>query len=669
MTCRVLTLAIAASILPFFTCEANAAMPFAFVGSFFNTAPTPPPAPAPEVIPDANLDDDKFDLTGAPGPLSDVPVPMPPDLSKYVRDINKARLLGKALFWDMQVGGDGRTACATCHFHAGVDSRPRNTLSPKGPGTPVNNTFHGANYTLVAEDFPFHKFVDNTNRKSAVSRTTSEVVGSQGVVRKDFVRINAGNPVDTGNDVPDPVFNVKGVNTRQVTGRNAPSVINAVFNDRQFWDGRANRFFNGVNPFGDTDPNAFVYRTVNGFPTKTRILIDNGSLASQAVGPPNNSVEMSWNGRTFPLLGRKMLSLRPLALQKVDPTDSVLGPFADGNKGLKSSVTYASLIKEAFQPEWWNATQPYTGSMVFQNGYWTKNPININGSFTQMEANFSLFWGLAIQLYESTLISDQTDYDRFIKGDTAAISDVAKQGLEIFLHQGKCINCHKGSEFAHGTVSQTRPIGKNQIELIERMIMGDGKQAVYDAGFYNIGVTPTQEDVAVGADGPFGPFSLSRRRQLGQDIKDPTTVGASERLAIKGSFKTPSLRNIALTGPYFHNGGKLRLEEVVEFYARGGDFHERNIADLDPDIEVIDDVVGNKERIRAVVEFMRTLTDHRVEFQKAPFDHPELIIPNGHSGFKNGVALDNNVVLPATGVNGGARLKTFQEILMDGIPK
>ncbi len=138
MKCRVLALALAALISPLYACEANAAMPFAFISSFFNEAPKPAPAPAPDVLPDANLDDDKFDLTGAPGPLSDVPVPTPPDLSKYVKDINKARLLGKALFWDMQVGGDGRTACATCHFHAGVDARPRNTLSPKGPGTPVN---------------------------------------------------------------------------------------------------------------------------------------------------------------------------------------------------------------------------------------------------------------------------------------------------------------------------------------------------------------------------------------------------------------------------------------------------------------------------------------------------------------------------------------------------
>ena len=614
------------------------------------------------------LDDNKFDIKDAPDALSKLPVPLPPDLSKYVKDINKARLLGKALFWDMQVGSDGRVACATCHFHAGTDARPRNTLSPQGPGTPRNKTFHGPNYLLTKKDFPFHVFADPTNRKSKVVRTTSEVVGAQGVVSKDFVKINEGNPVDTGINTPHPVFNINGTNTRQVTGRNSPTVINAVFSDRQFWDGRANRFFNGVNPFGDTDPSAMVYKNLNGSPTKVRILIDNGSLASQAVGPPNNNVEMSWDGRTFPFLGRKMLSLRPLALQKVDPTDSVLGPYADSNKGLNSKISYASLIKEAFQPEWWSATKPIDETMMFQNGYFQRDTKVVSDSFTQMEANFSLFWGLAIQLYEATLVSDQAPYDQFIKGDKNAISDVAKQGLEIFLNQGKCINCHKGPSFAGGTINELRPQGKKEIELIERMVMGDNKVAVYDNGFYNIGVTPTAEDLAVGADGPFGPFSLSRRRQLGQDIGDPLKVDPNERIAVRGSFKTPTLRNIALTGPYFHNGGKLRLEEVVEFYARGGDFHEANIADLDPDIEVIDEVVGNKARIQALVEFMYTLTDPRVEFQKAPFDHPEIIVPNGHSGFSNGVALDKNVVIPATGAKGGNRVKTFEEILSDGIP-
>lgn len=597
------------------------------------------------------LTDNVFDLTGAPGPLSSVPVPTPPDLATYVRDVKAAQALGKMFFWDMQVGGDGKTACATCHWHAGTDVRPKNTLAPKGPGNPISNIWHGANYRMKPGDYPFHKLSNPSDRFSTVLYDTSEINGSQGVIKANFLGIKPGSAVDLFSVVADSVFNIQGVNTRQVTGRNSPSAINAVYNDRQFWDGRANRYFNGVNPFGDTDKSARVWRYDGSAASQVAILIDNGSLASQSVGPPNNSVEMSWNGRTFPLLGRKMLSLPPLALQKVDSTDSLLGKMANSKaKGLAPSVTYQSMIQQAFQPVWWSA------------------PTSVDGQFTQMEANFSLFWGLAIQLYEATLVSDDTPYDRFAKGSSSAISNSAKQGLEIFLNQGRCIACHSGPEFAGGTVSQLRPIGGTNVKLIERMVMGNGKQAVYDGGFYNIGVRPTKEDLGVGANGPFGPFSYTIRRQQGQDIGDPNKVQKSEAVAVAGAFKTPTLRNIDLTGPYFHNGGQSTLMQVVEFYARGGDFNETNIATLDPDIAVIVDIVGNPTLMGSVVDFLKTLTDPRVEYQKPPFDHPELIIPNGHSGVYKGAAVDNDIVIPATGSAGGARLKRFDEILVDGIP-
>ena len=66
--------------------------------------------------------------------LDSSPVPSPPDETTYIRDNTSAVKLGKALFWDMQAGSDGRTACATCHFNAGADNRSRNQLNPRiGP--------------------------------------------------------------------------------------------------------------------------------------------------------------------------------------------------------------------------------------------------------------------------------------------------------------------------------------------------------------------------------------------------------------------------------------------------------------------------------------------------------------------------------------------------------
>src|SRR5919107_5555289 len=75
------------------------------------------------------------------GPLRTVPVPEPANLNEFVSNRASAIALGKALFWDMQVGSDGVTACASCHFNAGADSRTRNQVSPgllrvAGDGTP-----------------------------------------------------------------------------------------------------------------------------------------------------------------------------------------------------------------------------------------------------------------------------------------------------------------------------------------------------------------------------------------------------------------------------------------------------------------------------------------------------------------------------------------------------
>jgi cytochrome c peroxidase len=62
------------------------------------------------------------------GSLKTIGIPKPSNLDKYVRDEKTLLVLGKALFWDVQVGSDGQTACATCHFHAGADHRVQNQL-------------------------------------------------------------------------------------------------------------------------------------------------------------------------------------------------------------------------------------------------------------------------------------------------------------------------------------------------------------------------------------------------------------------------------------------------------------------------------------------------------------------------------------------------------------
>jgi cytochrome c peroxidase len=585
----------------------------------------------------------------APKPLSSVPVPEPSNLKDFVWNKKMAIALGKALFWDMQAGSDGQ-ACATCHFHAGVDSRAKNQLSTGFLANPSDLVFDptptgggGPNYTLRHADFPFPA----TGGENGVG--LNDVASSMGVFKSEFVKIEAGGK-ETCKDVPDPVWQVGGINVRRVEPRQTPSSINAVFNHRNFWDGRANNIFNGVSPLGRRDVNARVWkRGANGQATPVKIELDNSSLASQAVGPPLSDFEMSCAGRKFPDVGRKLLQLRPLARQQVAIGDSALALFRHPTgKGLWMS--YPALIKAAFRPEWWSATG------------------TVDGTYTQMEANFSLFWGIAIQLYEATLVANQTKFDSFAAGINNALSEQEKLGLEMFLTKGRCINCHAGPEFTGASVRlRACPPFGNQ-EAIERMIMGDGNAAVYDGGFYNIGVRPTFEDLAVGGNLAGFPLSFSRQEVNGPKIDIfcfdanqfaiPGPIVPGERVAVDGAFKTPTVRNAALTAPYFHSGGHASLQQVVEFYDRGGDFRGLNQDNLDPDIQPIGFA---PEEEQALIAFLNALTDQRVNYEKAPFDHPELIIPKGELGDGTSVvtidgkkAVDDLISIPAVGFLGRA---------------
>jgi cytochrome c peroxidase len=599
-------------------------------------------------------------------PLNQIPVPQPPNLFQFVKDKAAAVRLGKALYWDMQAGSDGLTACGTCHFRAGADSRLKNTLHPGHDGIfQAPAAAPGPNQTLQTTDFPFHQRFDPADQFAAVTRDIDDVAGSQGVRKADFAGITPGRALDNVTDVSDAVFTAGGQNVRQVTDRNTPTVINAVFNFANFWDGRAHFIFNGSSPFGPADANAGVWFHNGAGATlvKKPVSIEFASLASQAVGPPLNNVEMSANGRTFPEVGRKLLSLTPLGKQQVHPGDSVLGSLtraikqADGTmsgaNGL--NVTYSQMIEAAFQNNLWNSPQTVT--------------LNTAGgamAFSQMEANFALFWGLAIQQYEATLIADQTPFDRWLGGDSLALSDEQKQGFAIFQGIGNCIGCHGTSELTNVSGTSVAFVNNNDNGTIDLMFVADGTQVIYDNGFNNTGVTRTTDDIGRGGDAPFLnpldvdlngvprsiPLSFSHLAELQAlgklpfatpilPFTGPNAITPDFPLNEKGLFKVPGLRNVELTPPYFHNGGARTLEEVVEFYARGGNFPYANINDLDPVIlggipllqnQQNDTPVQTAEkaaRRAALVAFLKSLTDQRVVTESAPFDHPEIFVPEG----------------------------------------
>ena len=616
------------------------------------------------------------DTNPGPGTLKEIPVPEPSDLGTYVRNRDVAVALGKAFFWDMQVGSDGVQACASCHFRAGADPRSINQLNPGGADNPNPAIdLGGPNYQLRAADFPLHKFADPTDRQSQVLRDSDDVVSSQGVHLRRFVGVEPGAIKDITEVVPDPVFNIDGINTRRSEPRNTPTVINAAFTLHNFWDRRARNVFNGFNVHGAGDSTARVLRATGlNHITPTAVRIQNASLASQAVGPPLSDREMGSLGRTFKDVGKRLASAKPLRQQKVADDDSVLGPYAD-HRGL--DTTYRELIETAFEPAWWRSNRIV---VVAPNGAISfaprpNRPLHDN-EYTMLEYNFALYFGLSVQLYEMTLISDDAPVDRFFEGHANALTAKEQRGMEVFTGESACAGCHSGAEMTDNALRIT--LGavvdgvKQPAEFSERMFNGECQVVAYDQGVYNIAVRPTEEDLGQGNNDPFGnPLSFIKLLTLppGQipsqelltypipNIADPP-FAVGERTLTAGTFKVPNLRNVELTAPYFHNGGQRTIRQVVEFYNRGGDFREHNVLNIDFEIGKLN---LTEQEIDDLVAFLgRPLTDRRVVQQKAPFDHPQLFVPNGHPMRGNrprvneeGVARDILLEIPEVGRHGG----------------
>jgi len=547
--------------------------------------------------------------------ITEVPrsVPDPVQLVAYIADKTAALKLGKALFWDMQVGSDGITACASCHFHAGADSRSKNQVSPGVLATPEDITFStqlgGApNRQLTAADFPFHRLSDPNDRFSSVV-DINDVVSSQSVHFGLFKDSVAGQAIDDIDYAPDPDgFQINRVNVRRVEGRSTPTVINAVFNRLLFWDGRANAVFNGVDSSGKKIP--VVYKANNSeLLTPVSVQLERSPLASQALTPPLSGFEMSAVGRPLQEVGQQFLrdksrhlhGLRPLAKQVVHSQDSVLGQNSSAPKPGLNISSYDKLIQQAFRKEWWQSKQiievDSAGNPTVRYG--KADPNNPN-QYDLMDWNFPLFFGLAVQEYLATLVDGDSPFDRFQKGDASALNPRQLAGLNLFMSSG-CLPCHRIPEFTTASV---------------------GSPDAGGSGFRNTGVRPLSED-----------------------------HGRAD-----GAFKTPTLRNVELTAPYMHNGGMATLEQVIDFYNRGA-------SDFDIDqggVRPLPTLNLSSTQKADLVTFLKSLTDQRVRFEKAPFDHPQLFVPNGHplnqvyvTPDVNQNAVDDMMEIPAVGRNGG----------------
>jgi cytochrome c peroxidase len=425
-----------------------------------------------------------------------------------------------------------------------------------------------------------------------------------------------------------------------------------------------------------------------------RVALVNSSLASQAVAPIVSDLEMAAPNRTRLDVGRELTRinlkrgkrvarLRPLGRQLVSPGDSALGPLSRSPENGLAFNRYDEMIKATFHEPWWNSPKLIrlnsdgTTTIIKRKQGTHDDDLGAN-DYALIQYNFSLFFGLSVQLYESTLVSDDTPWDRFRRAhpaktdpalnpwtneDPGDISRLALFGAHLFNDRTRgatnirCSNCHEQNELTDASVRRIAingPVRNRDGNLIDR-------------GFNNIGVRPTENDLGVGASDAFGPLSFTRSGFPGAP---PAEFGGAAVIGfgVDGAFKIPSLRNVALTAPYFHNGDVMTLRQAVEFYSRGGNVFP--VLALDGTvIEPLGVPSLTSDEIDAIVAFLESLTDERVLYQSAPFDHPQIFVPNGHPGGSDsttdddddGLADDIMIEIPAVGAEGGPPLPGFLE--------
>lgn len=162
----------------------------------------------------------------------------------------------------------------------------------------------------------------------------------------------------------------------------------------------------------------------------------------------------------------------------------------------------------------------------------------------------------AIASFERTIIGGNSKYDRYQNGDTSALNEEEKLGLEIFTGKGNCTRCHVGATLS-------------------------------DSQFHNLGV---------GMDKPkpdLGRYEFTKKEED------------------KGAFKTPTLRDVSKTAPYMHDGSQATLEEVIEFYNIGG---EKN-PHLDINMKPLN---LTPQEQKALIAFLKALDSEPYPYVKKP---------------------------------------------------
>ncbi|OGX37972.1 MAG: hypothetical protein A3C36_04365 [Omnitrophica WOR_2 bacterium RIFCSPHIGHO2_02_FULL_52_10] len=190
----------------------------------------------------------------------------------------------------------------------------------------------------------------------------------------------------------------------------------------------------------------------------------------------------------------------------------------------------------------------------------------------------------AIAVFERTVVTKDAPFDQYMNGDKKALSDSAKRGMELFQGKARCIQCHNGplmsDESFHNIGVPKNPLFENDAQ----------RQIALRFQHYARGVS---EEVYRGADRDLGLYYTTKRPED------------------KGKFRTPPLRYIEYTAPYMHNGVFESLEEVVDFYNKGGGDDPRK----SPLLQSLD---LTKQEMNDLLEFLKSLSGEEIIVEEPP---------------------------------------------------
>ena len=237
--------------------------------------------------------------------------------------------------------------------------------------------------------------------------------------------------------------------------------------------------------------------------------------------------------------------------------------------------------------------------------------------------------GRAIATFERTLIFLDAPFDKYMAGDTSAISPAAQRGLVLFGGKARCVSCHM--------LNPSNPLGTDNL-------------------FHNIGVsarTRNFEDLA--RKGLAAVQQSSDQRAL-DNLALETDLGELGRFIVTrnrgdiGAFKTEQLRNVGITAPYMHDGSLRTLWDVVDHYNKGGETNPY----LDGGIEPLN---FSEAEIDDLVAFLFTLTDSRFAAQNEAAYQDQKVTAAKQRPFRDNALAHRDVLPFETRVMGPAGLK------------